>query len=283
MSSSPLFSSQPIIAQTATPPNSSPNSGGQGQFWMYSSFVLLVIVASLLIYGKIQFDKTAKTINFEKFKNKDLNKKLKLALTTIKKMETNPDLVHSREFNLDYLRMRMDEEVFHYAIINQIKIKVKQLISVALRPSTATTSTVGVANSSGRQIDEVFDVTYETESQGRRRKGVLFRAQVQLTKLPTQSTSSTIQQIIDCIETFLSPGEDHENWQPTIQGRVAIMQWDQKAKPTPLLVLQQSGEGVNVSFRTNPNARRTTHPEIPQRPKQSRPSKPNSSPISKKT
>jgi hypothetical protein len=30
------------------------------------------------------------------------------------------------------------------------------------------------------------------------------------------------------------------------------MSWDQKAKPTPLLVLEQSEEGVNVSFRSHP-------------------------------
>jgi hypothetical protein len=70
-------------------------------------------------------------------------------------------------------------------------------------------------------------------------------------KLPTQATSATISQIIDCIETYLSPTEDEDTWQPTIQGRVAHMHWDQKAKPTPLLVLEQSNEGVNVTFRTS--------------------------------
>jgi hypothetical protein len=104
-------------------------------------------------------------------------------------------------------------------------------------------------------VDETFDVTYETETRGKRTKRVLFRSQIKLTKLPTQSTSTTINQIIDCIEKFLSPNEDHDTWQPTIQGRVVLMDWDQKAKPTPLLVLEQSGEGVNVSFRTNPNRR----------------------------
>jgi hypothetical protein len=70
-------------------------------------------------------------------------------------------------------------------------------------------------------------------------------------KLPTQATSATISQIIECIETYLSPMDDEDNWQPTIQGRVVYMHWDQKAKPTPLLVLEQSNEGVNVTFRTS--------------------------------
>jgi hypothetical protein len=146
--------------------------------------------------------------------------------------------------------MRMDEEVFHFAIINQIKIKVKQLISVALRPPQGNQSVVGIASAGGRQVDETFDVMYETESGGKRSMRVLFRIQIVLMKLPTQATSATISQIIDCIETFLNPKDEHESWQPTIQGRIVFIRWDQKAKPTPLLVLQQSSEGVNVTLRT---------------------------------
>jgi hypothetical protein len=36
------------------------------------------------------------------------------------------------------------------------------------------------------------------------------------------------------------------------------MHWDQKAKPTPLLVLEQSNEGVNVTFRTSRQSPVTT-------------------------
>lgn len=250
------FPSQPLLAQIPASPKPSSikplsqEGTSAGELWVFSTIVLFVIVLGSIIYGKFQLDRTSKAIKFEQFKNKDLRKKLKLALVTIRKMETNPDLVHARGFNLDYLRMRMDEEVFHYVIINQIKIKVTQLVGEALRPSTEK-NTVGIAGT-GRQVDENFDVTYEVETQeGKWNKGVLFRIQMKLTKLPTQSTSTTISQIIDCIETFLSPGTEQENWQPAIQGHVVLMSWDQKAKPTPLLVLEQSEEGVNVSFRTN--------------------------------
>jgi hypothetical protein len=82
--------------------------------------------------------------------------------------------------------------------------------------------------------------------------------QIRLTKLPTQATSATISQIIDCIETYLSPREEDDTWQPTIQGRIVYMHWDQKAKPTPLLVLEQSNEGVNVTFRTSRQSPVTT-------------------------
>ncbi|MCX7595780.1 MAG: hypothetical protein N2235_18865 [Fischerella sp.] len=217
---------------------------------------LALAVIVLIVYGKIQMNQLQKKLKFEKFRTRELDKKFKLALETIRKMETNPDLINSREFNLDYLRMRMSEEVFHFAIVNQVKIKVKDKISQALRPHQAQQGVVGIASNTGRQVDEIFDVEYETGSPPNITKRVLFRIQIRLMKLPTQATSATISQIIDCIETYLSPADDEDNWQPTIQGRIAYMHWDQKAKPTPLLVLEQSNEGVNVTFRTHrqPNA-----------------------------
>ncbi|MGB2924210.1 MAG: hypothetical protein WBB82_02815 [Limnothrix sp.] len=246
-----LVTVQPIIAQQATPPAVEENSGSGSTLWMILALVFFLSTVGLFGYGKMLIEKHEKALKIDQYKIRDLKKKLKLALTTIKKMETNPDLVHSRDFNLDYLRMRMEEAMFHAAIVNQMKIKIKQIISVALRPSTADVATVGIASASGRQVDEIFDLHYETDDgQGKQAKGVLFRVHIKLTKLPTQSSSSTVQQIIDCIETFLNPGEGHENWQPSVQGRVAILEWDQKAKPTPLLVLRQSEGGGNVSFRT---------------------------------
>lgn len=221
------------------------------QTWMTASVGLMVLLVALIIYGKVLFSRQEKKARFEQFRVRELEKKLKLALETIRKMEANPDLINSREFNLDYLRMRMSEEVFHFAIVNQVKIKVKDKITQALRPTQANIGVVGIANNNGRQVDEIFDLEHETGSAPNISKRVLFRIQIRLMKLPTQATSATISQIIDCIETYLSPAEDHDTWQPTIQGRVAHMHWDQKAKPTPLLVLEQSNEGVNVTFRTS--------------------------------
>lgn len=238
-----------LQATSPSPDATAPEAPSSGQPWMFVSIVLVLLLVGLAVYGKLQLEDAAKKLKFEQYKTKDLQKKLKLALESIQKMEKNPDLIHSREFNLDYLRMRMEEEVFHFAIINQIKIKVKNIITVALRPNQANQVTVGITGA-GRQVDETFDVMYETESGGKRSLRVLFRIQIILMKLPTQATSATIGQIIDCIETFLSPNDDHESWQPTIQGRIVFIRWDQKAKPTPLLVLEQSSEGVNVTLRT---------------------------------
>ncbi|MEC4984079.1 MAG: hypothetical protein SAJ37_15390 [Oscillatoria sp. PMC 1068.18] len=253
--SSQLLFVKPVLAQTEasqTPaPEPVPPAGGfslPAKIFLSTTILLAIGAIALVVYGKLEFKKRDKALKFEKFKTRELQKKLKFAVNTIKKMEANPDLIHSREFNLDYLRLRMEDEVFHFAIVNHIKMKVKNLIGSALRPDTKE-STVGIANTSGRQIDEKFDVTYDTVTRsGKRQKGVLFRIQIKLTKLPTQSTSTTINQIIDCIEKFLMPEENHENWYPTIQGRIVTMEWDQKAKPTPLLVLEQSTEGGGVTL-----------------------------------
>jgi hypothetical protein len=171
-------------------------------------------------------------------------------------MESNPDLINSREFNLDYLRMRMQEETFHFAIVNQIKMKVKTIVSVALRP---TQQQAGVqqpaASGQGRQVDQLFDVEYETSSDGIKKvKRVLFRIQIRITKLPTQPTSRTIEEIINCLERYLSLDDEDDRWQPTIQGRIVTISWDQKAKPTPLLVLEQSSEGMNVTLKVRRTA-----------------------------
>lgn len=209
----------------------------------------MVLLLGLGVYSHFQTARIQKRLKFEEYKNQELQKKVQRALKTITKMEKNPDLIHSREFNLDYLRMRMEEELFHFSIVNQVKIKVKQKISVALRPNQAEAGLIGVA-SKPRAVDEIFDVEYALNDQPGAKKRILFRIQIRLAKLPTQATSATISQLIECVEVFLGPEGENQTWQPTIQGRIAYMHWDQKAKPTPLLVIEQSSEGVNVTLRS---------------------------------
>ncbi|MGB3513221.1 MAG: hypothetical protein WBA93_29210 [Microcoleaceae cyanobacterium] len=257
--SAPIIIVEPTLAQSS-PVLPSVSSLKPEYIWMGASGLLLVSLIILGVFHQIKMKQFDKKLGVEEFRNKDLQKKYKLAVATISKMEKNPDLIHSREFNLDYLRMRMAEEVFHFAIVNQIKVKVKQKISIALRPTQAAAGEK--ASPSGRQIDSMFDLEYETGEAGKNlRKAVLFRVSIKLTKLPTQATSQTINQIIDCLETYLSPSDDHDNWTPTIQGRIVHIDWDQKAKPTPMLVLEQSHDGV--LFRTNRPAVRNASPPPP--------------------
>lgn len=255
---------EPRLAVASPKPKQAKIAGlSSDQLLMGGSGLLLLLLIGLAVFTKLKLDDLSKKLKFEEFRNRELQKKYKMALETMTKMEKNPDLIHSRDFNLDYLRMRMAEEVFHFAIVNKIKVKVKEKISIALRP---TQSAVGDNNGNagtGRQVDSMFDIEYETGDPAVKiEKRVLFRIQIKLMKLPTQATSATINQIIDCLETYLSPSDDHDSWQPTIQGRIVHIEWDQKAKPTPMLVLEQSNEGVNVTFRTTRTATgRPANPE----------------------
>lgn len=243
---------EPRLA-VASPKPKQAKAGGlpSDQLLIGASGLLLLLLVGLAVFSKLKMDGLNKKLNFEEFRNRELQKKYKMALETMSKMEKNPDLIHSRDFNLDYLRMRMAEEVFHFAIVNQIKVKVKDKISIALRPTQSSVGDKSGNAGTGRQVDSMFDIEYETGDPAVKiEKRVLFRIQIKLMKLPTQATSATINQIIDCLETYLSPSDDHDSWQPTIQGRIVHIEWDQKAKPTPMLVLEQSNEGVNVTFRT---------------------------------
>ena len=240
-----------LAVASPKPKQAKPGGLASDQILMGGSGLLLLLLIGLAVFTKLKLNDLSKKLKFEEFRNRELQKKYKMALQTLSKMEKNPDLIHSRDFNLDYLRMRMAEEVFHFAIVNQIKVKVKDKISIALRPTQSSVGDKSGNAGSGRQVDSMFDIEYETGDPAVKiEKRVLFRIQIKLMKLPTQATSATINQIIDCLETYLSPSDDHDSWQPTIQGRIVHIEWDQKAKPTPMLVLEQSNEGVNVTFRT---------------------------------
>ena len=232
--------------------------------WAFTTLSFVIASIGIIFYGKWQYKKFKKAINYEQNKVENLEKRLNTALTTIREWEENPDLINSRDCNLDYIRMRMQEPIFRNVLVNQAKVKVKHFISTAMRIRLSQNAGGGIASKSGFHIDETFDVTYEPDSQKKRKKNrrVLFRIQVKLMKLPTQSTSNTIEQIVECVEMFLSPTERRSswqpktngkerrtNWQPTIQGHIVSMSWNQQAKPTPLLLLEQNSGGVNVSFR----------------------------------
>ncbi|MFM5998938.1 MAG: hypothetical protein ACKPCI_09985 [Dolichospermum sp.] len=254
MSSRNSLNASPVAKVTKTTKAVVTNESQSPPVLLFASGGMILALIAVIVYCKILLQQSQKKLDFEKFRTRELDKKLKLALETIRKLENNPDLVDSRHFNLDYLRMRMSEDVFHLALINQMKIKIKDKISPALRPSQSSEGAVGVASSSGKQIDETFDIEYETGVAPKIVKRVLFRVQIRLIKLPIQATSVTVSQIIDCIETYLSSRKDADTWQPTIHGRIVYMHWDQKAKPTPLLVLEQLNEGVNVTFKTTRKA-----------------------------
>ena len=161
---------KPIKAQTVTPtPADFPI------LWVSASGGLFILLLGLAVFGKLKFQQLEKKVRIEQFRTQEVQKQLKLALETIRRIEENPDLINSRELNLDYLRMRMAEEVFHFAIISQIKAKIKDKISQALRPANNNAGVVGIAGGGGKQVDEIVEVEYETGVAVKKNKCVLFR------------------------------------------------------------------------------------------------------------
>jgi hypothetical protein len=207
--------------------------------------LLLVLLWGAIGVGAYQYWQTRKNqkqLKFERIKNQELAKKLKLALHMIDEHERNPDLIHSREFNLDYLSMRMEEPQFCEIILAQIKVNLRQKVAPALMPTEDDGGTV-------RKIDVVFDVSYQPEHHDDSQIRTLFRIHVKLAKIPSHSSQNILKELMVGLENFVVASDQNRNWQPTIQGRLAIISWDQMAKPTPLLVIEQTNEGANVLLR----------------------------------
>jgi uncharacterized protein (DUF736 family) len=211
--------------------------------------LLGTIGASAYNYWKLR--KNKQLLKIEKLKTDELAKKLKLALHTIDEHERNPDLIHSREFNLDYLSMRMEEPHFCEIILAQMKVNLRQKVAPALMPTEEDSGTV-------RKVDVIFDVSYQPEHHDDSQIRTLFRIHVKLAKIPAHGSQSILKDLATGLENFVVASDQNRNWQPTIQGRLAVISWDQTAKPTPLLVIEQTNEGKNVLMRN----KRLAHSKI---------------------
>ena len=205
-------------------------------------FILLWGAIGATAYNYLQLRKNRHHLRIERIKNQELSKKLKLALATIDENERNPDLIHSREFNLDYLSMRMEEPQFCEVILAQMKVNLRQKVTPALMPSDDDSGNV-------RKVDVVFDVAYRPEHHDNTQIRILFRIHVKLAKIPNHGSQSILKDLAVGLENFVVASDENRNWQPTIQGRLAVISWDQMAKPTPLLVIEQTNEGANVLMR----------------------------------
>lgn len=207
--------------------------------------VLLVLLLGTLagnVYYHWKLTKKRKQLKIERLKSRELAKKLKLALKTIDENERNPDLINSREFNLDYLSMRMEEPHFCEIILAQMKVNLRQKVAPALMPTEEDGGQV-------RKVDVIFDVSYQPEHHDDSQIRVLFRVHVKLAKIPANGSQSILKDLTLGLENFVIASDENRNWQPTIQGRLAVISWDQNAKPTPLLVIEQTNEGSNVLMR----------------------------------
>jgi len=213
--------------------------------------VLLWGAIGATAYNYWQLRKNQQHLKIERLKTHELAKKLKLALHTIDEHERNPDLIHSREFNLDYLSMRMGEPHFCDIILAQIKVNLRQKVAPALMPTKEDSGNV-------RKIDVIFDVSFQPEHHDDSQIRTLFRIHVKLSKIPAHGSQSILKDLAIGLENFVVSSDENRNWQPTIQGRLAVISWDQSAKPTPLLVIEQTNEGTNVLMKN----KRLAHSKI---------------------
>jgi len=213
--------------------------------------VLLWGAIGVTAYNYWQLRKNQQHLKIERLKTHELAKKLKLALHTIDEHERNPDLIHSREFNLDYLSMRMGEPHFCDIILAQIKVNLRQKVAPALMPTKEDSGNV-------RKIDVVFDVSFQPEHHDDSQIRTLLRIHVKLSKIPAHGSQSILKDLAIGLENFVVSSDENRNWQPTIQGRLAVISWDQSAKPTPLLVIEQTNEGTNVLMKN----KRLAHSKI---------------------
>ncbi|MEB3250303.1 MAG: hypothetical protein VKK07_13270 [Merismopediaceae bacterium] len=146
--------------------------------------------------------------------------------------QNRTDLKDAYNLSLDYLRMRMDEEVFHYNVMNQIRNSISEMIAVSLRAETPEEGNLYLA--------QTLNITYDFETyEGEWRPAVLFRLKVRLSQFPLQSTSSTINQLLECIKVFVSHSTQQPSWQADLQGCAINISWDESQKPIPLLCLEQ--------------------------------------------
>ncbi|MEB3308933.1 MAG: hypothetical protein VKJ02_01730 [Snowella sp.] len=249
--------SSPILANTAEIPQlSSALAPSSSSCWSLQSPCLwsnVILGLSLLMTGafcKCRLSQSHKLLTLQLKTNQSLNEQLTQAIALASNREQEKDLIDARNFNLDYTRMRMDEEVFHYVVMNQIKTNISAMISKAVQPQIEE----GEKPENYRGINELFEVYYDVEApEGKWKKGILFRIQVKLAKLPTQSTTKIISELVDNIEGFLTRSTQQSLWESTIHDTDISLVWDEMAKPIPLIVLEQSAQNNIIALGQSSN------------------------------
>ncbi|WP_353671970.1 hypothetical protein [Synechocystis sp. LKSZ1] len=216
-------------AESSTAPRSLPET----TTWMYGAGCLagLLLFIGLLAHWRLRY--LRQQWQRELHQGQKWADQYHRTLAKLQSWEQNPDLRSARHFTLAYLRMRLDEENFHYAVIHQMRQQLTRLVQQALQyPTEPSTPTL--------LVDATCPIYAEVEAlNGQWQREILLRLQMQLSYLPTQSSSVTVEQIITTIITFLddtspSLGEDRAS------SLGLHLHWDELAYPIPTLVVTQA-------------------------------------------
>jgi hypothetical protein len=246
-----VFPSSPVLARLSSESTLAPSpEEAPSPPWLEISFGLSVLLLALVLWSQWRLFQTRRSLRRSQRRAQTLEEELQTAIPALRQRKTDPDLLGARHLSLDYLRMRLDEEVFHYTVMNQIKQKLADAINEALRST--------LPGKDELQVNQCFEVLHALEVAHRRWQSVvLFRVQIRLAQLPTQSSSATLQQLLEAIEIFLNQDLQHPRWITLIQNLKVALAWDDHSKPIPLLSLEQ------VSVKSSPPSLLPAGPEEP--------------------
>jgi hypothetical protein len=208
--------------------------------------VILLLTSILTGWQWLRSRRTIKQLQGEKIKQTDT---LNQALQTLNEYRQSSDLKGAKILALDYLRMRLDEEVFRYQVIHQLEEHFTALVSQVVKSTLPETPTV-------KQIllDRRIDVKCDLEGlEEKWYNCTVLRIHVQLRKLPLQSSSNTVKQMVEAVTFFLNHPQGQSEWKTPLQDQWLGLRWESSNDPLPLLNLQNSPAKTKESKANRPH------------------------------
>ncbi|MEB3160016.1 MAG: hypothetical protein VKL20_01005 [Synechocystis sp.] len=193
--------------------------------------IVLLLVSILTGWQWFRSQKKIKQLQQETTKQAD---DLNQTLITLQEHFNSPDLKGAKILALDYLRMRLDEEVFRYQIIHQVQEQLTALISQLVKSTFPEPP-----NPKQILVDRLIEIEYDLEGlEGKWYRCTVLRIHVQLRKLPLQSSSNTIKQMVEAVTLFLNNPQGQSEWKTPLQEQWLALRWESSNQPLPLLNLQ---------------------------------------------
>ena len=233
------FSSSLIAQSQSIPPDrptsdSSVSANVDGSTIPISGLVLVAILSLGSVLSGWRCLRSQQRIKQLQQEQATQTEKLDQTLLTLQDHLNNPDLKGAKVLALDYLRMRLDEEVFRYQIIHQVQEQLTDLITQLVKSSLPE-----FPPSKQILLDRLIEIEYDLEGlEGKWYRCTVLRIHVQLQKLPLQSSSNTIKQMVEAITFFLNHPQGQSEWKTPLQEQWLALRWESSNQPLPLLNLQ---------------------------------------------
>ncbi|MGA1623494.1 MAG: hypothetical protein ACO36E_12325 [Synechocystis sp.] len=197
--------------------------------WLLSAVLLLGTVLTGWLWWQSQ--QKLKQLQRENAKQ---GENLEQTSSTLQDYLNSSALRGSKILALDYLRMRLDEEVFHYQIIHQVEEKLTELVGSLVKsplPEGGTTKQI--------LLDRLIEIEYDLEGlEGKWYRCTVLQIHVQLRTLPIQSSSNTIKQMLEAVTLFITHPQGKAESKMPLQEQWLKLRWESSNQPLPLLNLQ---------------------------------------------